>query len=96
MRLDLTLWLEFLKDVSAYSRPFIDFTDILVAEDLDFYTDASKNPNLSFRGKFKRLFLYAKWDRNFIIENDPSITYLELYAVAAAILAWERSLPIKE
>ena len=88
MRLDLTVWLEFLKHPAAYNRPFMDFSDILTADELNFYTDSSKNPDLGCGGYFNKDYFYIKWSKNFIVENDPSITYLELYAVAVALLSW--------
>ena len=92
MKLDFLLWQEFLGNPNVYCRPFMDFSEILVANEINFYTDSSKNPELGFGGMFGESYMYAKWNKNFIIENDPSITYLELYVVAAAILAWGKLL----
>ena len=92
MKLDLTVWSKFLKTPQVYYRPFMDFSKVLVAEDLDFYSDASKNPNLGFGAKFGPSYLFAKWDKQFILDCDPSITYLELYALTAAVLAWGHKL----
>ena len=88
MKLDLAMWEQFLKHQSVYCRPFIDFSRVLVADELDFYSDSSKNPELGFGAYFKNKYLYAKWDKEFIIEKNPSITYLELYAVVVAFVAW--------
>ena len=38
---DLFVWQEFLNKPHVYSRPFIDMSTILRADDLDWYTDAS-------------------------------------------------------
>ena len=88
MRMDLQIWLKFLKQPEAYCRPFMDFSKILIATELDFYTDATKNPELGFSGRFNDYFMLQKWDASFIMAEDPSINYLELYAVTAAVIAW--------
>ena len=36
--------------------------------------------------------MMQQWDSEFIIHKDPSIGYLELYAVTAAVLAWGHKL----
>ena len=95
MKQDLKMWETFLKDPSAYARSFIEFNTILVAQELNFYSDASKNPDLGFGGRFDQDYMYAKWNKNFILENDPSITYLELFALTAAFLAWGHRLSNK-
>ena len=41
MRQDLRLWQEFLNHPTVYSRPFLDFSSVLQADDIDFYTDSS-------------------------------------------------------
>ena len=87
MRLDLTLWLQFLKHPSIFARPFMDF-DLIRADELDFYTDATKNSRLGFGGYYDSEFMYQTWDKSFILTKNPSIGYLELYAVTAALLRW--------
>ena len=86
MKLDLEMWLVFLKHPSAYCRPFLDFSDKVVSTDIDFYTDASGT--IGFGGVCQNSFMYERWDKTFLSEEVPSINYLELYAVAAAVLAW--------
>ena len=87
MKMDMGIWLEFLKTPESFARPFMDF-DLVSADELDFYTDATKNPKLGFGGCFNNSYMYCRWNSNFIRQYDPSIAYLELYAVTAAILAW--------
>ena len=41
MRDDLSMWITFLQHPSVYCRPFLDFTNFLVADEVDLYTDAS-------------------------------------------------------
>ena len=89
IRLDLHLWLTFLNTPQACSRPFSQFTTIN-ADEIDFYSDSSRNAKLGCGGVCNDEWFMLKWDEQFINENDPSINYLELYAVTVAIMAWIR------
>ena len=62
------------------------------ATTLDFYTDAAKTPSLGFGCVFGGQWTFGKWNSQFIIEQDPSIEFLELYALCIGIFAWERKL----
>ena len=42
MKLDCVTWIKFLSDDNALVRPFIDFSSTLVADVINFYSDASK------------------------------------------------------
>ena len=93
MRQDLNMWLRFLETPLVYSRPFMDYENIWSPEELDWYTDASKNHNLGFGGIYGEAWFAKKWTDeddvgNFIKDKDPSIQYLELYAVIASVLLW--------
>ena len=85
VKLDLEMWLTFLNHPTIFSRPFIDFkqTD---ADVLNFYTDALKTVGLG--GFCDGSWMYDVWNPDFIAEHNPSISYLELYAVTAAVIAW--------
>ena len=94
MKWDLHTWLKFLQNPQIYSRPFMDFHKIY-ADQLQWYTDASRSPVLGFGGIYGQNWFAQKWsdsqDRtfsNFIISKKPSIEYLELYAMTASILLW--------
>ena len=86
MKLDLDMWKIFLRHPSAYCRPFLDFSDKVKSTDIDFYTDASGK--IGFGGVCQNSFMFEYWDKEFLLDQSPSIDYLELYAVAAAVLAW--------
>ena len=88
MRADLMVWQEFLRHPSVYCRSFTDFSTEWNSKDLNFYTDASKNPFLGFGGKYDSHWFYSRWNSKFVIDKDPSIEFLELFAVTAGILAW--------
>ena len=85
---DLKVWLKFIQHPSIFCRSFMDFTKIWTAEDIKFYTDSSKNATLGCGGWCDDQFFYQQWDEYFIKMNDPSIVYLELYAVAIGVLLW--------
>ena len=89
MKADLRLWQLFLEHPTAYCRPFMDFTTELVAEDIELYTDASKNFMLGMGGFCGSSWFVQQWD-SLVEELNPSIEYLELLAVTAAVLLWIR------
>ena len=93
MKMDLTIWQAVLNNQNIFCRPFMDFSKCWHADDLDWYTDSSKNPNLGMGGYFKNLWFSQKWDSQFIIDANPSIQYLELFAVTTAIMAWIHLIP---
>ena len=51
-----------------------------------FYTDASKT--VGFGGYSQQSWMHEKWNSSFIKEEDPSIEFLELYAVTVGVLLW--------
>ena len=87
MREDLRMWLSFLESPLAFSRPFIDFNSTLTATVLNWFTDATKNSILGFGGYCGDCWFATQWG-DFVTECDPSIEYLELYAVTIAVLLW--------
>ena len=88
MREDLKVWEIFLHEPTAYCRPFIDFSKILCAEELNLFTDASGV--IRCRGIFGSLWFQARSNDKFL-RLSPSIEYQELFAVAAAVLLWSDS-----
>ena len=88
MREDLLIWQEFLRHPSVYCRSFLDMSKTWQVDEIDFYMDASKNPLLGFGGKCENEWMFKKWDRNFLVKNDPSIEFLELYAVTVGVFLW--------
>ena len=62
------------------------------AVQLDFNSDASASEVLGFGGVFNKRWLYGAWPPNYIRTYNPSIAYLELYALTACVLAWEAEL----
>ena len=83
---DLRVWLHFLNNPSIFCRPFIDFSVILQATDLDWFTDASGT--IGMGGYHLDQYFLMKWDPQFLEDKQPSIQYLELYAVTVSIFLW--------
>ena len=86
MKQDLITWYKFINHPSIFCRNFMDFSKTWEPEELDFYVDASKNPLLGFGGYCERDYMVHQWQD--ISHIDPSIGYLELYAITAAVIAW--------
>ena len=86
-KLDLLVWKGFLMHPSAFCRKFMDLQEY-TSEMLDMYLDASKNPKLGFGAYCGTEWTVGQWNHKFMIEEDPSIEFLELFAVAVGILNW--------
>ena len=88
MLADFAMWEIFLLEPAAYAAPFLDFAEMLQASEINFYTDASKQRFLGFGGFCDSSWMQQRWGCDFIQFCNPSIEYLELFAVVAAVLAW--------
>ena len=59
------------------------------AEDINMYSDASKSLKFGGLGAWcGDQWMAAPWDYDFLQIHQPSIAYLELFAVTAAVLKW--------
>ena len=85
MKMDLELWLTFLRYPSIYARSFLDLSKSVSSFDVDFFTDASANPKLGCGGICGKNWFIMQWDEKFIKKYEPSINYLELYALTVAV-----------
>ena len=86
-RLDLMIWREFLKNPDVYYRPFMEL-GILDAIQIDMYSDASRNFTLGFGAYCGPHWCHGQWDATFCNQVQPSIEYLELYALTVGVLNW--------
>ena len=86
MRDDLRMLLTFLQHPSVFSRPFMDFTEFLIADEIDMFSDASGK--IGMGAICNSAWVIQRWPKEFLEKNNPSIEYLELYAVTAAVLTW--------
>ena len=95
MRDDLRVWNGFVNNPTVFTRPFIDFTD-WTGEDIDMYSDASGNWTAGGAGAYcEKHWLYQQWDPIFMRDNKPSIAFMELYAITAAVISWIHKFPNK-
>ena len=88
MRMDLEIWKKFLQHPSIYARKFIDLDSTINSVNVEFFTDASANPQLGCGGISGSNWYIQQWDEDFIKQCKPSINYLELYAMTVAIMNW--------
>lgn len=91
MRDDCAVWIKFLNSPQAVSRPFMDFDTKILAEDIGLFSDASRaQEGRGFGCYYRELGAWTRelWEKQFIQKFDPSIQFLELYALAVAIKLW--------
>ena len=96
---DCKVWLKFLIEAenTRLCRPFLDLGgDHLGAQILNFISDASKNPELGMGAVFNARWLMQPWPTSFIKKENPSIEYLELYALTAAMLKWRKDFQLRD
>ena len=86
IRADLKLWQTFLDNSEVFCRPFMDFSKRYSAHEIEFYTDASGK--IGYGGICQEFYMHGKWSQNFLNKYKPSIQYLEMFALAAAVLKW--------
>ena len=86
MRRDLEMWLTFLNHPTVFCRPFLDFSNWIVADEIDMFSDTSGK--IGMGALCGSQWMFKCWDKNFIAKFRPSIEYLELFAVTAAVLTW--------
>ena len=85
---DLRIWKLFLETPHAFSRPFMDLSGFESAEVLDWFTDAAKCSGKGVGGHHGTHWFIDIWDDEFLEAKDPSIEFMELYAVAISVLLW--------
>ena len=88
MKEDVKVWLHLLNHPSVYSRPFIDYSTTLSAQEIDMYSDATLNYDLGFAAYCQNSWLAGRWDKQFMEKFKPSIQFVELYALTAGVLTW--------
>ena len=93
MRLDCQVWIKFLQDNNLVTRPWVNvLAETYSAEELDFYSDTMRAENLRFGGIFENSWVVGQWQGSYIRRCQPSIEYLELYAVMVNIMLWAKDL----
>ena len=88
-RLDLLVWKEFLAHPEGFYRPFME-VESLNAQEIDMFSDASGNYKLGFGALCGPEWTYGQWDHDFCMTQEPSIEFLELFALTIGVLNWIR------
>ena len=86
-KLDLATWKFFLSQRDIFHREFIQ-PGLKTADMIDMYSDASRNFDLGFGAYCGPEWTYGQWDKEFCERCQPSIEYLELFAVTVGVLNW--------
>ena len=60
--------------------------------DIGFYSDASAAEDLGFGAVLQEKWLQGFWTKEFVRQANPSIEFLELFALCTGIFAWEEAL----
>ena len=87
VRDDCEVWKVFLENATNQHicRPLIDLDSTITSEKLRFYTDASL---IGMGAIFGDGWLWLQWNQHFIANEKPSIEFLELYILVAAMVTW--------
>ena len=88
MKADLRVWQQFINHPSAFCRSFADFSNAIPIQITDFHTDASRKFLLGGGGVCRNQWFFVPWDPLFMVKAQPSIEYLELYALAIGFMLW--------
>ena len=92
-KLDCKVWLDFLTTPElqgVVNRKMIDVkAPVLTSREICFYSDASKSKKLGFGCILDKRWIYSMWEQYYIEKFDPSIEYLELFALCAGVFTWE-------
>ena len=89
---DCETWLEFLTAEKLYrvvNRPMVDLSVSLTANVIRFYSDASAGKQMGFGCILNKRWLFGKWETHFIETCEPTIEFLDLYALCAGLFTWE-------
>ena len=91
---DIDVWRVFLVNYQARAvcRLMVDVKQLTSAQTLKFYSDVSAKSTLGFGAIFNTKWIAGKWELGFINQCKPSIEYLKLFALTAAILMWGKYL----
>ena len=96
-KLDCQVWLSFLTnpDLSrVIHRPMLDVSQHCTSNQISFYSDASHAIRLGFGCTLDKQWLFGQWLEGFISQQEPSIEFLELFALTAGVLTWENHLSL--
>ena len=88
---DCRTWKLFLNNTQSnlLTRPFLEWDNSENnSTKLDFYTDVSRSSRKGFGCVFGKKYTWSQWEPGFIEKYQPSIEFLELYALCIRMLMW--------
>ena len=93
-RNDCAAWTTFLEagNKAGLCRPFVDVEKFAYANAIEFFTDSSRGEDKGFGCIFGRRWAFGQWEHGFIKNYEPSIEYLELYALCMGVFIWGKHL----
>lgn len=93
MKDDLTVWMDFLKLQRSLCRLFIDFNETLCADELEFYSDASKSiDRAAFGVVFKNNWTYGIFPQSIQLLEEANIQTLEMFALMVGVVLFAHKL----
>ena len=87
---DCRTWINFLTtDKLVVTRSYIDLSaPCISALNLNFTSDASANGELGFGAMFDQQWTFSQWEPGFVKKYNPSIEFLELFALLVGVFVW--------
>lgn len=83
---DLLMWKEFLKWDASLTRPFMDFSETLIADEIDFFTDACKSDRLTaFGAVYGTAWTYGEIPQRISQLETGTIQSFEMYALLVGV-----------
>ena len=80
---DLVMWKCFIQEYGGWTNIITPETPVL-----HVFTDAATTQHLGWGAWWDMDWMWDKWDAHFMQQHDPSIDFLELFAVLVAVYAW--------
>ena len=89
---DCRMWVNFLSNhkIESICRPYSDLSETIQSTQIQFYTDASGR--IGYGCSFGDFWIQGFWPKSFLFNKQPSIQFLELYALCVGLLAWGHEL----
>ena len=83
MKRDITMWCRFIQEYGGTTPIKLPGTP-----QVHIYTDATAAVRLGWGAWCGTAWMWDQWDPQFMADNNPSIDFLELYAVIVAVWVW--------
>ena len=80
---DLSMWRKFIQEYGGWTTILTPDTPVV-----HVFTDAATTPHLGWGAWWDTAWMWDQWDAKFMHQQQPSIDFLELFAVLVAVYAW--------